>query len=77
MLATELVVSTEGKTGCFEWHTDGWSGYERMLADEVEYYISKALTQRLERINSILRNSDRTVASATKRSLASCGSRQN
>ena len=22
-LATELVVSTEGKTDCFEWHTDG------------------------------------------------------
>jgi IS1 family transposase len=54
-LASELVVSTEGKTGCSEWHTDGWSGYERMLASEVEHYISKALTQRLEQTNGILR----------------------
>ncbi len=65
-LPTELVVSSEGKTDCKKWHTDGWSGYERMLADEVEHYISKALTQRLERTNGILRGSDRAVASATK-----------
>ena len=30
-LAAELVASTEGKTECSEWHTDGWSGYERAL----------------------------------------------
>ncbi len=30
-LAAELVTSTEGKTECREWHTDGWSGYERAL----------------------------------------------
>lgn len=30
-LAIELVASTEGKTDCKEWHTDGWSGYERIL----------------------------------------------
>jgi hypothetical protein len=25
-LAQELATSTEGKTNCKEWHTDGWSG---------------------------------------------------
>lgn len=55
-LAIEIVVSTEGKTDCKEWHTDGWGGYERVLRDnEVEHYISKALTQRLERKNGTLR----------------------
>ena len=45
-LAIELVASTEGKTDCKEWHTDGWEGYGRVLPDEVEHYISKGLTQR-------------------------------
>jgi insertion element IS1 protein InsB len=45
-LAIELVISTEGKTDCKEWHTDAWEGYERVLPDEVEHYISKRLTQR-------------------------------
>jgi len=48
-LAQELVSSTEAKTDCSEWHTDGWGGYERALcSDEIEHYISKALTQRVE-----------------------------
>ena len=47
-LAPQLVSSTEGKTDCTEWHTDGWDGYERVLSDEIDHYISKALTQRLE-----------------------------
>ncbi len=54
-LVQELVSSTEGKTDCKEWHTDGWDGYERVLPDEVDHYISKALTQRLERTNGIVR----------------------
>ena len=54
-LAIELVASTEGKTDCKEWHTDGWSGYERVLPVEVDHYISKLLTQRLERTNGIIR----------------------
>ncbi len=54
-LAIELFTSTEGKTECKEWDTDGWGGYERVLPNEVEHYISKALTQRLERTNGILR----------------------
>ncbi len=52
-LAEELVQSTQGKTNCNEWHTDGWSGYERVFDDDVKHYISKALTQRLERTNGI------------------------
>ena len=54
-LAIELVVSTEGKTNCQEWHTDGWDGYERTLPDEIDHYVSKVLTQRLERTNGIIR----------------------
>lgn len=54
-LAVELIVSTEGKTNCTEWHTDGWRGYGRMLPNEVEHYVSKALTQRLERTNGVVR----------------------
>ena len=54
-VAVELVTSTEGKTACQEWHTDGWGGYERVLKNEVDHYINKALTQRLERTNGIVR----------------------
>lgn len=54
-LAIELVVSTEGKTECKDWGTDGWQGYERVLPNEVDHYVSKVLTQRLERTNGILR----------------------
>ncbi len=54
-LAQELATSTEGKTNCKEWDTDGWGGYERVLPNKVDHYISKLLTQRLERTNGILR----------------------
>jgi IS1 family transposase len=54
-LASELVTSTEGKTECRQWHTDGWRGYEQALPNEVDHYISKTLTQRLERTNGIMR----------------------
>lgn len=54
-LAQELVVSTEGKTDCQEWDTDGWEGYQRVLPEEVDHYISKVLTQHLERTNGIMR----------------------
>ena len=54
-LAQELVASTEGKTSCKEWGTDSWQGYGRVLPLEVDHYISKLLTQRLERTNGILR----------------------
>ena len=55
-LAEELISSTKGKTKCKEWHTDGWSGYERSLqSDRIDHYISKALTQRVERTNGIVR----------------------
>ena len=55
VLVQELVASTEGKTDCTEWHTDGWEAYERVLTNEASHYISKALTQRLERTNGIVR----------------------
>ena len=54
-LAIELVARSEGKTNCKEWHTDGWDGYERTLPDEIDHYVSKVLTQRLERTNGIIR----------------------
>jgi IS1 family transposase len=54
-LAEELLVSSEGKTACKDWHTDGWSGYERVLPEDVEHHIGKVLTQRLERTNGIVR----------------------
>jgi len=65
-LAQELVTSTEGKTDCKEWGTDGWEGYKRVLPDEVDHYIGKALTQRLERTNGIVRQQTGRTASTTK-----------
>ncbi len=50
-----LLTSTEGKTECQQWDTDGWGGYERVLPPEVEHHIGKDRTQRLERTNGILR----------------------
>ena len=54
-LIEEIVVSTEGKTDCQHWNTDGWGGYERVLAEDVEHYIGKDRTQKIERTNGILR----------------------
>jgi IS1 family transposase len=58
-LAIELVASTEGNSSCKEWGTDSWQGYGRVLPSEVDHYISKLLTQRLERTNGILRQHTR------------------
>ena len=65
-LVQELVASTEGKTDCTEQHTDGWDAYERVLTNEASHYISKALTQRLERTNGIVRQQTLSLASTTK-----------
>ncbi len=54
-LIEELVTSTEGKTDCQFWDTDGWGGYERVLPPEAQHHIGKDRTQRLERTNGILR----------------------
>jgi len=54
-LLEELVVSTEGKTDCKQWNSDDWAGYERVLPPEIEHYIGKDQTQRLERTNGIVR----------------------
>lgn len=53
-LAEALTVNTEGKTICHRWQTDDWQGYGRELSDAVIHEVSKALTQRLKRTNSIL-----------------------
>lgn len=55
VLLEELITSTEGKTACKSWSTDGWGGYERVLPPEIEHYIGKDQTQRLERTNGIVR----------------------
>jgi IS1 family transposase len=53
-LIEELVVSTEGKTTCQEWNTDGWGGYEGVMTSEKEHRIGKDKTQRIERTNGII-----------------------
>lgn len=63
---TELIVSSEGKTDCREWHTDSWKGYERVLPIEADHYITKALTQRLERTNGTLRQQTGRLASTAE-----------
>ncbi len=52
---SELVFSTEGKTDCQYWNTDAWGGYERVLPEEINHYVGKDQTQRLERTNGIIR----------------------
>ncbi len=49
------MVSTEGKTACREWDTDGWGGYERVFTPEIDRYIGKTLTQLNERNNGMVR----------------------
>jgi insertion element IS1 protein InsB len=53
-LLEELVVNTEGKTDFRQWNSDDWGGYERVLPPEIEHYIGKDQTQRLERTNGII-----------------------
>ncbi len=54
-LLEELLVSTEGKTDCDIWNTDGWRGYERVLPETIHHQVGKRRTQRLDRTNGILR----------------------
>jgi insertion element IS1 protein InsB len=53
--AQALICNTEGKTAATIWFTDGWKAYERKLSDEVEHWVGKSGTQRLERTNGIVR----------------------
>lgn len=57
------MISTEGKTTCGEWDTDGWGGYERVLTPEVDHSIGKALTQLNERTNGMVRQQTGRTAS--------------
>jgi insertion element IS1 protein InsB len=54
-LIEQLVINTEGKTQCKQFTTDDWSGYERVLPDEIHHHIGKDRTQWLERTNGALR----------------------
>jgi IS1 family transposase len=54
-LIEQLVVNTEGKTACKQFNSDDWGGYERVLPPEIQHYIRKDKTQRLERTNRIVR----------------------
>lgn len=54
-LAEELAWNTEGKTDALTWSADGWQAYQRVLAPEVELWVGKTGTQRLERTNGIVR----------------------
>jgi IS1 family transposase len=58
-LVEELVWSTEGKTDCLVWSTDGWRAYERVLPAQVEQWVGKIGTQRLERTLGIVRQQTR------------------
>ena len=49
-------MSSEGKTDCKQWNSDDWGGYERVLPLEIEHYIGKDQTLRLERTNGIVRS---------------------
>ncbi len=40
-LAIELVTSTQGKTDCTEWNSDGWESYERALGVMVDHLLVK------------------------------------
>ena len=65
-LIEQLVISTEGKTNCKRFNSDDWGGYERVLPPEVQHYIGKDKTQRLERTNGIVRQQTGLRASTTK-----------
>jgi len=54
-LIEQLVMNTEGKTDCKQFNSDNWGGYERVLSPEIQHYVGKDKTQRLERTNGIVR----------------------
>jgi len=54
-LIEQLVVNTEGKTNCKQFNSDDWGGYERVLPPELQHYVGKDKTQRLERTNGVIR----------------------
>ena len=54
-LIEKLVISTEGKADYKQFNSDDWGGYERVLPPEIQHYIGKDKTQRLERTNGIVR----------------------
>jgi insertion element IS1 protein InsB len=55
VLIEELGMSPEGKTDCKRFNSDNWGGYEGILPPEIQHYIGKDKTQRLERTHGIVR----------------------
>ncbi len=51
----ELIVNTDVKTDCFQWHTDDWGGYKRVLPPLALHIIGKDQTQHKERTLGIVR----------------------
>lgn len=76
-LIEELVVTTEGKTDCKRFSSDGWGGYERVLPAEICHYIGKERTQRIERTNGIVRQQTLSLASTTKQIWQGVGTNQS
>jgi hypothetical protein len=74
-LAIELVASTQGKTECKEWGTDGWQGDERVVPNEIDHYMNQVLTQRLERTNGSYGNRP-DGGTDDKTNLVRCGSKR-
>jgi len=50
-----IVFTTVAISVCKQFNTDDWGGYERVLPPEIEHYIGKNKTQRLERTNGTVR----------------------
>ena len=41
----KLILNTEGKTSCKQWHTYNWGEYKRALTRETEHIIDQNKTQ--------------------------------
>ena len=54
-LLSQLWSSTEGKTACKFWNTDGHEDYKRIFTSEIRHRASKKYTQQIERTNGIIR----------------------
>ena len=61
-----LVTSTEGKTDCQKWDTDGWGGYERVLPPEIQHYIGKDRTRAVGEDQRDSTAANRKMASSTE-----------
>lgn len=56
----------QDQTDCQEWDTDDWEGYQRVLPEEVDHYISFRLDATLGENQRYYAPTDRTLASTAK-----------